>query len=97
MLKGSGVFVEFTPESGISEIKFDTKGHEADWMVQSYNDIVTGKVDEELANATPESTSDQETVQLVACPICGAPYTEEIYRGQTSVSCQYCGAVIALQ
>jgi hypothetical protein len=94
--KGAGLFVEFASESGIPDMKFDTQGHEADWLTQGYNYIVTGQVDEELATASPESTPDQETPQLVACQICGAPYNEMIYRGQTSVNCRYCGAVVAL-
>jgi hypothetical protein len=96
LLKGAGLFVKFASESGLPEMKFDTKGHEADWLTQGYNYIVSGQVEEELADASPESTSEQETPQLVACPICGAPYNEMIYRGQTSVNCKYCGAAIAL-
>lgn len=97
LLKGSGLFVEFAPESGIPEMKFDTKGHEADWMAQRYNYIISGQADEELVTVTPESTPGQKAPQLVACHVCGAPYKEQIYRGQTSVTCQYCGAVIALK
>ena len=97
LLKGAGLLVEFTSESGIPEMKFDTRSHEADWMVQSYSNIISGKVDEELAKSTPESTPEQEGHQLVACNICGAPYTEEIYRGQTSMNCKFCGAAIALK
>lgn len=96
LLKGSGLFVEFTPDIGIPEMKFDTKGSEADWIVQSYNYIISGQVDEELATITPESTKDQETPQLLVCQICGAPYDEKIYRGQTSVNCKYCKAVLTL-
>jgi len=97
LLKGSGLFVEFTPDSRLSEMKFDTKGQEADWVVQIYHDVVSGKVDEEIINTSPPSMHNKGGFQLVACPICTAPYTEEIYRGQTSVNCNYCGAVIKLQ
>ncbi len=94
--KGSGLFVEFASESGIPEMKFDTTNQDADWLTHNYNSIMSGQVDEELATATPADTASQEVLQPVACSICGAPYTEKIYRGQTSVSCKYCGAVIAL-
>jgi len=97
LLKGSGLFVEFTSESGIPEMKLDTKGNEADWIVQSYNYIVSGQADEELSAVTPKAESDKETPQLLICQICGAPYTEKIYRGQISVNCKYCKAVITLQ
>jgi hypothetical protein len=96
LLKGSGLFVQFVPESGISEMKFDTKGNEADWIAQSYNYIISGLADQELSASTPETEADKETPQLVTCPICGAPYNEKIYRGQTSVNCKYCQAVIAM-
>jgi hypothetical protein len=97
LLKGSGLFVEFALESRIPEMKFDTKGHDADWITQSYNYIISGQADEELAAITPEAVADQKAPQLVACHVCGAPYNEKIYRGQTSVNCKYCRAVIALQ
>jgi len=97
LLRGSGLFIEFTPESGIPEMKLDTKGNEADWITQSYHYIVSGQADEELSATTPEPESDKESPQLLICQICGAPYTEKIYRGQTSVNCNYCKAVITLQ
>jgi hypothetical protein len=94
--KGSGLFVEFTSESGTPEMKFDTTGPDAELMTQSYNYIISGQADEELAAIAPATAEDQGAPQLVTCPICGAPYTEKIYRGQTSVNCKYCDAAIAL-
>ena len=94
--KGAGLFVEFASESGIPEMKFDTTGQDAEWMTESYNYIVSGRADEELAAVTPAATADRETPRLVVCPVCGAPYQEKIYRGQTSVNCNYCGAVVSL-
>ncbi len=95
--KGSGVFVEFASESGLPDMKFDTSGDEAEWMTQSYVYIMSGEADDDLAAVSSEPPSDQSSPQLLACNLCGAPYTEQIYRGQTSVNCPYCGAVIALQ
>jgi hypothetical protein len=93
--KGAGLFVDFVPESGLQEMKFDTTGQDADWVTQSYNDINSGKVEEELATITAVGDKEEEP-RLITCHICGAPYTEKIYRGQTSVNCKYCGAVVAL-
>jgi len=95
--KGSGLFVEFASESGIPEMKFDTSGQDAEWIAESYSYIVSGRADEELAAVTPEATADQETPQLVVCPVCGAPYREKIYQGQTSVNCKYCGTAVSLR
>ena len=94
--KGSGVFVQFASESGIPEMKFDTSGQEADWMVESYNYIISGQANKELATLTQSTTADKEKLQLAVCPVCSAPYREKIYRGQTSVNCKYCGAIITI-
>jgi transcriptional regulator NrdR family protein len=93
--KGAGLFVEFTKDSGVSNMRFDTSGQDADWVTHSFNAISSGQVEEELAKVTPLIGKSKEP-QLVTCHICGAPYTEKIYRGQTSINCNYCGAVVAL-
>jgi hypothetical protein len=95
--KGSGLFVKFAPESGISEMKFDTSSEDAEWIAKSYKYINSGQADNELAAAAPLAAKEQETPHLVICKVCGAPYSEKIYRGQTSVNCKYCGAVVSLQ
>lgn len=95
--KGAGLFVEFASETGIPEMKFDTTSQDAEWLTESHNYIISGRANEELAAVTPAVTADQEVPKLVACPICGAPYQEKIYLGQTSVNCKYCGAVVSIQ
>ena len=92
---GHGVFVTFKPGSRLREMKLDTKGHEADWMLRFYNFIVSGEAEMELAAQQEEEGVEErgESLPLV-CEICGAPYTDEVYRGQTSVRCKYCGAVL---
>jgi hypothetical protein len=95
-LRGSGVYVEFGPESNMPEMMFDTSGQEADWIVEGYNYIASGEAEKELATQTTGSTTDKEKMQLAVCPVCGAPYREKIYRGQTSVNCKYCGAIITI-
>jgi predicted nucleic acid-binding Zn-ribbon protein len=97
--KGSGLFVKFASEAGIPEMKFDTTGEDADWITKSYSQIISGQTDKELAASTPatEVKAEKEKLQLVTCPVCSAPYTEKVYRGQTSVNCKYCGALVSLQ
>jgi len=94
--RGAGLFVEFASESGIPEMKFDTTGQDAEWITESYNYIISGRAEEELVAVIPEVTADQEVQHLVECPVCGAPYQEKIYRGQTSVNCKYCNAVVSI-
>jgi hypothetical protein len=97
--KGSGLFIKFAPEAGMPEMKFDTTSEDADWITKSYGQIVAGQIDKELAASTPaaEAKAEKEKMQLVTCPVCGAPYKEKVYRGQTSVNCKYCGALISLK
>jgi len=94
--RGVGLFIEFASESGIPEMKFDTTGQDAEWMTESYNYIISGRAEKELIALLPETTSDQGKPKLIICPICGAPYGEKIYLGQTSVKCKYCDAVVSV-
>ena len=97
-LKGAGLFVKFAPGSGVPEMKFDTTGEDAEWITKTYSQIISGQTDKELAASAPVTKKDEkEKSQLVTCPVCGAPYTEKVFRGQTSVNCKYCGALVSLQ
>ncbi len=92
---GHGLFIKFKTESRLEEMKLDTKGYEADWMLRFYNFIFSGEADEELASQEKEpGVGETEEPRPLVCEICGAPYTDEVYRGQTSVQCSFCGAVI---
>ena len=97
-LKGSGLFIKFASEAGIPEMKFDTTGEDAEWVTKSYSQIISGQIDKDLAASAPTTEkAEKEKSQLVTCPVCGAPYTEKVFRGQTSVNCKYCGALVSLQ
>ena len=93
LLAGYGLYITFKPEVGLPEMKVDVRGHEADRFIRFYNYIVSGRAEEELA---PRRGEPETKPGPILCPVCGAPYTDEIYRGQTSVRCKYCGAVIPL-
>lgn len=93
-LAGHGVFITFKRESRLKEMKLDTKGHEADCMLRFYNFVVSGDADKELEALGEEGVEEVKERGPLICVICGAPHTDEIYRGQTSIQCKYCGAVI---
>ncbi len=38
----------------------------------------------------------KEEAKVIVCPRCGAPYTDEVYKGQVTVNCRYCGSSIAV-
>ena len=95
--KGTGLYIKFAQESGIPEMKFDTSSQDAEWVTKNYKYIMSGEAEKHLESTNPEgATKEQKAPMLVTCNKCGAPYTEKIYRGQTSLNCKYCGAVIAL-
>ena len=93
--KGSGLFVKFASEARMPEMKFDTTGQDAKWATKTYKYIISGQADKELAATSPLESAEQKVPQLIICPICSAPYTDKIYRGQTSVNCKYCGTAIS--
>jgi hypothetical protein len=95
LFKGAGLYVRFKPETGLGDVKFDTRGSEGDQVIRNFEYINSGEADNDLAEAHGEEEEEREAVPVV-CPICSAPYTAEIYRGQTSLECKYCGAAIRL-
>jgi DNA-directed RNA polymerase subunit RPC12/RpoP len=95
LLAWAGVFVRFKPGSGLEEIPFDLKSEEVDMTIKNFNYIISGEADADittLRGVTPKIMPP--TIEMLRCPHCSAPYTREVYRGQTSVQCKYCGSVI---
>jgi len=95
LLAWAGVYVRFKPDSGLEEIPFDVKGEEVDMITKFFNYIVSGEADVEIATVRGVAQKiAPATVKVLKCPNCGAPYTREVYRGQTSVQCEYCRGAI---
>jgi len=96
LFKGSGLYVKFDPQTELKEAKFDTKGEEGDQLIRMFEYINSGKAEEDLEAIHGEEEEGAGKPMPVFCPVCGAPYTEEIFRGQTSVECKYCRTAIHL-
>ena len=94
ILAGVGLYIDFKPQAGLPPFKLDTKSDEADNIVRYYGLISSGQVDDELSKLS--KVPEKEETKVIACPRCGAPYTDEIYRGQTTVTCKYCGSNITV-
>ncbi len=93
LLAGAGLYIEFKDEE--NGLKLDTKSEEADQVVRLHSLITSGQVDEELRGLAPtEKMKPLKTI--ISCPRCGAPYSDEIYRGQKTVHCKYCSTVITV-
>jgi archaellum component FlaC len=93
ILSGQGLYIKFKPDSGLQEMKLDTSGEDADLVLRFHNFIANGEADQELATTESSKTDEHKSAPIV-CPRCSAPYSEEIYRGQTTLQCKYCGANI---
>ncbi len=92
LLAGAGLFIDFK-QGGMDPLKLDTKSEEADLVVSSYGLVMGGHVDEELEKL---GKAPKVEAKVIVCPRCGAPYTDEVYKGQVTVNCRYCGSSIAV-
>jgi len=90
----TGIYIRFKPESRLEETPFDVKDWEADMTMRFFNYVVGGEAERDIAVVKGLPVTTTPTIQIVRCPYCGAPYTREVYRGQTSVQCEYCGTAI---
>lgn len=92
----TGVYIRFKPESRLEETPFDVKDWEAEMIMRFFNYVVGGEADRDIAAVKGLPSTTTPTIQIVRCPHCGAPYTREVYQGQTSVQCEYCGTAISV-
>ena len=94
---GHGVFINFKSGSTLREMKIDVKGYEADQILRFYHFIVSGEAERELSSIKEvEGFKEENELGTLVCEICGAPHTDEIYMGQTSIKCKYCGSMIII-
>jgi DNA-directed RNA polymerase subunit RPC12/RpoP len=96
LIAWTGIYVRFKPERQLQETPFDVKGWEADVITRFFSYIIGGEADRDIATIRGTPVKEALTIQIVRCPNCGAPYTREVYKGQTSVQCEYCGTSIAI-
>jgi hypothetical protein len=94
LLKGAGIYVKFKDDTRLNEIKYDTTGEDADRLIRFFKFIISGEAEKELEMQV--ETLDDEDEVPITCNYCGAPYTDEVYRGQTTLRCSYCGSMINL-
>lgn len=93
LLAGTGLYIEF--KQAEPQMKLDTKGEEADLVIKYYGLITSGQIDEELKKVHPSGEKSVES-KILSCSKCGAPYSEEVYRGQMTVQCKYCNTMISV-
>ncbi|MGB9713776.1 MAG: hypothetical protein ACPLZC_02215 [Candidatus Bathyarchaeales archaeon] len=97
LIAWAGIYIRFKPERNLAETPFDVKNWEADVITRFFSYIIGGEADRDIAAIRGVTLKEAPSIQIVRCPNCNAPYTREIYKGQTSVQCEYCGATIRVQ
>ena len=96
LIAGTGVYVQFKPEIGKAVTPFDVRGWEADVITRFFKYITGGEAERDIAAVRGVTAPAAPTIRLVRCSACGAPHSGEIYQGQTSVKCEYCGTAVAI-
>jgi hypothetical protein len=91
---GSGLYIDFKQDN--TQLKLDTQDEDADQLIKYYNLITSGQIDDDVSKTKTERQAPTEK-HIISCPYCGAPYTDEIYRGQLTVQCKYCNTRISTQ
>jgi len=97
LIAGTGVYVQFRPEVGVPVTPYDVRGWEADVITRFYRYITGGEADRDIATVRGVAAPTAPSILLVRCAACGAPHSGEIYQGQSSVSCEYCGNTMAIK
>lgn len=98
LIEWTGIYVRFKPETGWVDMLFDVKGGEADTIVRFFNYLSNGDADLDKIDLEGKTTQNRNTTPtVVRCSYCGAPYSREIYRGQVSLICEYCGSSISMK
>jgi len=96
-LAWTGIYVRFKQSAGQEEIQFDVEGKEADNITKVFDYIINGDADKDIAKNKGTTKTESTEKKLIQCSKCYAPYTSEVYRGQKTVQCEYCGAQILLE
>jgi DNA-directed RNA polymerase subunit RPC12/RpoP len=97
LIAWTGIYVRFKPERRLEEAPFDVEGWEADAIERFFDYIIKGEADKDIAAIKGTTATTAPFIQVVTCSRCGAPYNREVYKGQTSVMCEYCGTQIVIK
>ncbi len=91
------IHLQFGSGGPFTETTIEVKGGvDAKWFASRLKQAATGEIEKERGlerdQATVEAIADAPTM----CPVCGASFAEEIVRGQTTLTCEYCGSAVRL-
>jgi len=86
--------LKFSPKAPVREARFQLKEDSSAWRAL-IGRVLSGEIEKE--RAIPEVPPEEVKEIPAKCPFCGAALPQEIVRGMTTITCEYCGNVIRLQ
>ena len=86
--------VKFSSGAPVPEASFRLAEDSATWRVL-IGKVLSGEMDRERVGVEEKPAEPAREIPS-RCPACGAQLTQEIVRGMTSITCEYCGTVIRI-
>jgi len=87
--------LKFSPGAPVREASFQLKEDSSTWRAL-IGRVLSGEIDGERLTREEETPVEKVKEIPTRCPACGAALPQEIVRGMTSITCEYCGNVIRL-
>lgn len=91
-------WLEFQLPSGsfAREVKLHLDGQDCNLWQQYINRVKSGDINSERAIAVDAAAVEKARSAPTKCPNCGAAITKPVLRGQDTIKCDFCGAIIRL-
>jgi predicted nucleic acid-binding Zn-ribbon protein len=92
--QGQPLYDEMGRPLGTAEVHL--KGESGDAWQGFIGRVKSGEVAKERTEPVDEAVAESLSNAPTKCPNCGATITQTILRGQTEITCEFCGSVIRL-
>lgn len=91
-------WLEFQLPSGsfAREVKLHLDGQDCNLWQQYINRVKSGDINSERAIAVDAAAVEKARSAPTKCPNCGGAITKPVLRGQDTIKCDFCGAIIRL-
>lgn len=88
--------LRFASGAPYQQMQFHLKGQDCNEWKALINRVLSGDITRDRAVAIDQSAVDKVKNAPTICPNCGGTIKQAILRGQDSIQCEYCGAIIRL-
>jgi predicted nucleic acid-binding Zn-ribbon protein len=95
-IEGEVLVVQFNQQGPLPEARFQLSMAVANDWLQMIGRARSGGYTQDRAVAISQEELDRVRNAPQACPNCGASFAAPVLRGQTDITCQYCGKVVRI-